>query len=171
MTGPQTRQRPAGTGREVASKKPHAHSTANPVSLLLSRLDNVRQYGSGYRADCPTGHRSRGTLAIGVGDDDRVLLHCHAGCHAADVLGSLGLTLADLHPDRPRDLSPMGRRKAREAVRAAHWAAALGVLATEATVIEVAATMIERGERLSGDDTARVRVAASRIHGCREVLA
>lgn len=148
----------------------HIRIGVYPIDRLIPLLAGVRQYGTGWRADCPTGHRSRGTLAVGVGDDGRVLLHCHAGCDAADVLAAVGLTLADLYPDRPRDLSPMGRRAARDAMRSAHWSAALGVLSAEATVIEVAAVMIERGEPLSPDDVARVHVAAQRIHGCREVL-
>jgi hypothetical protein len=54
--------------------------------------------------------------------------------------------------------------------READWAAALGVLGSEATVCEVALTSLERGEQFSADDIARTRLAIARIHAAREVL-
>lgn len=98
------------------------------------------------------------------------MLHCFAGCSAADVVVAVGLTLADLFPERPRDDSPEGRRAARAALREAGWHAALGVLAMEATVVEVAAEATLRGEPMTQDDVDRVHLAANRIHDAREVL-
>ena len=143
---------------------------STPADVLLSRLDNARRHGNGWRADCPVGHSSRGSLSIGERDDGAVMLHCFAGCSAADVVAAAGLTLADLFPERPRDDSPEGRRAARAAFREAGWHAALGVLAMEATVVEVAAEATLRGEPMTPDDVDRVHLAANRIHDAREVL-
>jgi hypothetical protein len=142
-----------------------------PVETLLARLDSVRAHGpNGWRADCPGGHSSRGALSVGESDDGRVLVRCFAGCSAAEIVAAVGLNLADLFPARSEDRSPLGRSRRREAMRQSAWAAALGVLSREATIVEVAATAIERGQVLTPEDIERVRCAAARIHGAREVL-
>lgn len=138
---------------------------------FLARLAHAHQYGTGWRADCPVGHSSRGSLAVAVGEDGRVLLQCFAGCSAADIVVAAGLTLADLFPARVRDDTPAGRRAARAAHRQSAWGAALRVLAGEATVVEAAAAMIERGGELTAEDVERVHVAAQLIRNAREVLA
>jgi hypothetical protein len=99
-----------------------------------------------------------------------VLLHDFAGCEVVDVLAAVGLTLADLFPDRVRDDSPEGRRAARAAFRETGWRAALGVLAAESGVVLAAARVIAR-EILTPDDTARLALAVERIRAAREVLA
>ncbi len=186
---PQTRHGPGALARTEAANHTHriANHTAlagyralvgnsrpsvrtNPVDLLLRRLDGVRQYGDAWRADCPTGHRTRGTLRIATGDDGRVLLHCHAGCDAATVAEGAGLRLSDLYVQPVTRMTDAERRRARQRAREADWAAALGVLAAEATVIEVAAAMIERGDTLAAADIDRVRTASRRIHAAQEVL-
>jgi len=59
---------------------------------LLDRLQGVRRYGGGWRANCPNGHeKTRGSLSITEGEDGRVLVTCFA-CH-------------DPHQDLPNDLS------------------------------------------------------------------
>src|SRR5688572_24068061 len=75
------------------------------VDLLLSRLEGVRQTHNGWRAFCPA-HQlpphqpGRGrTLSVALGNGG-VLVHCHAGCGAADILQAVGLELVDLF-DRP----------------------------------------------------------------------
>jgi len=37
-------------------------------------------------------------LSVSEGDDDRVLIHCHAGCATDAVLGAIGLAATDLFP-------------------------------------------------------------------------
>lgn len=140
------------------------------VNTLLERLQGVRKHGEAWRADCPLGHSSRGALSVATGDDGRVLLHCFAGCEASDIAAAVGLRLADLYPERVTRMTPEERRSARLRARESNWAAALGVLATEATVCEVAAEMIRRGEPMAADDVERVHTASQRIHGAREVL-
>lgn len=140
-------------------------------AILLSRLERVQRTGTGWRADCPNGHKTHGTLSVAQGDDGRVLLHCFAGCSSADVLGAAGLTLADVMPERLRDPSPEGRRAAREAFKRSAWSAALGVIEREARVVLIAAHDLLRGSPLTADDTARLDVAVERIEDARTVLA
>ena len=57
------------------------------IETLISRLDGVRETGSGkYLARCPAHDDRNPSLAIKDGDDGRVLVHCFAGCGTAEVL-------------------------------------------------------------------------------------
>lgn len=141
------------------------------ADILLSRLDRVRSTGpNSWRADCPCGHRSHGTLAITETGDGTLILHDFAGCSAGDVVGAAGLTLADLFPTKPKDTTPEGRRQARQAFRRSSWDAALNVLGREATVVSIAAHDLCEGNTLTSEDHDRLRLATSRIDSAREVL-
>lgn len=176
---PQTRRSPAGTGLQSRGKNiggcvDYSHlagqTSSRPVDAFLTRLDHVRQRGRGWRADCPCGHASRGALSVAEGDDGRVLIRCFAGCEVADVLAALGMGLADLFPERVRDLSPLGRAQRREAARAANVAAAVSVLDRETLVVLAAVGALRRGDALTDADRDRIALAAQRIHDVREVL-
>ena len=69
------------------------------VEMFISRLDKVSGSAKGWRARCPAHDDRHPSLSIGVGDDDRVLLKCHAGCSTEAVVDALGLTMRDLMPD------------------------------------------------------------------------
>ncbi|MHB1873025.1 MAG: DNA primase [Steroidobacteraceae bacterium] len=141
------------------------------LDALLSRLDRVQRNAHGWRADCPNGHKARGALSVTQGDDGRVLLHCFAGCAVADVLGALGLTLADVMPERLRDESPEARRQARERFRLASVSAAAGVIAREADLVLIAAADTAQGIPLAEADLGRLAEGVERLHAAREVLA
>ena len=75
-----------------------------------------RQSGDGYIAQCPAHDDEHPSLSIGLGDDGRVLLNCHAGCDTKAVVAALGLTMVDLFGGytfnialsrRMMDVSPM----------------------------------------------------------------
>lgn len=141
------------------------------AALLLSRLEGVRRSGDGWRANCPNGHaRTRGTLSIAEADDGCILLSCFA-CHDTPaILAALGLELADLFPERIKDMTPEGRRAAREAFKRASWAAALHVLAREAFVVLLAARDVLACKALPAGDVDRLAAAVDRIEQAREVL-
>ena len=145
-------------------------SPAPAFNILLTRLANVHACGSGWRADCPCGHRSKGTLSITASERGNVLLHCFAGCEPHDILACFGLEVADLFPERIADSSPEARRTAQEAFRRNGWAAALGVLLREATVVLCAVAFAKRGEMLTDEDQERLDLAAEHIASAREVL-
>jgi hypothetical protein len=142
------------------------------AAMLLSRLESVKRSGNGWRADCPNpAHtKARGSLSISEADDGRVLLDCFA-CHdTRAILGTLGLELADLFPERIKDPSPEARRAAREAFKRSSWAAALGVLGRESGIVLLAARDMLAGNVLPADDVTRLVLAEDRITRAREVL-
>jgi hypothetical protein len=63
---------------------------------ILARLAQVRKTTSGWSARCPAHDDQNPSLSITVGDDGRVLLHCHAGCSFDAVLNALGMQSAAL---------------------------------------------------------------------------
>jgi putative DNA primase/helicase len=52
----------------------------DPVEKVLSRLENVKKYGTSFTARCPVHDDQHPSLSIGIGDDGCALLKCHAGC-------------------------------------------------------------------------------------------
>jgi hypothetical protein len=92
------------------------------VETLLSALDGVRENVSGWSALCPAHHDKNPSLSIGVGDDGRVLLHCHAGCSPKAIIEAVRLTEADLFvADCPQQktVKPRERSKKYATVEAA----------------------------------------------------
>ena len=65
---------------------------------VLELLDGVRRSGAGYIARCPAHDDQHVSLSVSLGDDMRVLVHCHAGCETEDVCKGIGLRLPDLFP-------------------------------------------------------------------------
>ncbi len=54
----------------------------------------------GWIARCQAHDDRHPSLSIGVGDDGRALLNCHAGCEALAITRALGLSMSDLMPPR-----------------------------------------------------------------------
>lgn len=144
--------------------------TGDPLRVLLDRLESVRRSGKGWRARCPAcgGHSRK--LAATEADNGAVLLHCFAGCSAPDVLAAIGLTLADLYPERILPTTPEECRIVRQRMQESAWGAALPLLGFEATIVLIAGEQIVTGEALSAADLARLRQAVESIHRAREVL-
>jgi len=147
------------------------HSAIGPVGVLLARLEGVRSAGRGYSARCPAHQDRSASLSIAEGRDGCALVKCFAGCEPQSIVHALGLEMADLFPERIVDSSPGGRAAAREAWRQTGWAAALGVLAREATIVAIAGREVADGRALGAEDHARLLVALERIQDAREVLA
>lgn len=78
----------------------------HPLELVLGRLDGVRECSSGYESRCPAHDDHHASLSVSLGDDGRVLVHCHAGCQPADVCKSIGLRLRDLFPSNGNGHDP-----------------------------------------------------------------
>lgn len=71
---------------------------------LISRLHGVRRTGEGeWVARCPAHQDRSPSLAIKEAGGDVMLLHCFAGCPTEDVLAAIGLTFADIMPERRDD--------------------------------------------------------------------
>ncbi len=75
-------------------------TASSKTSLLLDRLEHVKATGQGkWLALCPAHDDRSPSLSIRE-TGDRVLVHCFAGCAVSDVLLALGLSMADLFPER-----------------------------------------------------------------------
>ncbi|WNK19360.1 CHC2 zinc finger domain-containing protein [Halomonas piscis] len=141
-------------------------STAD-VYRFLDRLDKVQSKGPERWAACCPAHDDRGpSLSVRVADDGKLLVHCFAGCGAADVVAAVGLELSDLFPKRDSDT--WGRPVA----ATQRWVPrdVLAAVAREALIAVMAAEATHRGESLSDDDLQRLSVAAGRLRSAaREV--
>ncbi|MCC6619208.1 MAG: hypothetical protein IT341_09265 [Chloroflexi bacterium] len=69
---------------------------SGPAIDLLNRLEAVRRNGAGWMARCPVHEDRTPSLSVGIGDDGRALVTCHAGCDLAAILGALRLEARDL---------------------------------------------------------------------------
>lgn len=67
-----------------------------PIDLIMSKLPGAKLCGRGFAARCPAHEDRQASLSISEGEDGRVLLHCHAGCDAKNIVAKLGLTMRDL---------------------------------------------------------------------------
>jgi len=65
---------------------------------MLSKLPDVRKNGKGWSARCPAHDDQQPSLSVSLGEDGRVLLHCHAGCEAEAICRAVGLQMKDLYP-------------------------------------------------------------------------
>lgn len=136
---------------------------------ILERLDGVRQTGPDqWVARCPAHDDRSPSLSIKRGDD-RVLVHCFAGCEKDSVISALGLGAGDLF-DRPlahnvAPLSKYQRRRhgqAREALKALHH---------ELSVVYVLAETMHAGYNLDPEERFRLKTAMQRLETAMEVAA
>ncbi|CAE6768621.1 hypothetical protein R69619_03736 [Paraburkholderia nemoris] len=115
---------------------------AQPVDMLLDRLDGLRQVGHGrWVAECPVHRGRRPALAITEKSDSVILLHCFAGCAVADIVAALGLQLHDLFPPRLPGIHRM--KPAKQRFSAAQVLPALSVELLEVAL--VVGAILQRG--------------------------
>jgi hypothetical protein len=68
----------------------------SPITVMLGRLEKVTDRGGGqYSALCPAHEDKNPSLSIRE-IDDRLLLCCHAGCYANEIVAAVDLSLAEL---------------------------------------------------------------------------
>ncbi|WP_089169014.1 DUF927 domain-containing protein [Azotobacter chroococcum] len=137
------------------------NSHCNPLDLLLSRLQGVRQHGERHVACCPAHQDKSPSLSLSRGQGGRVLVHCHAGCETRDVLAAVGLELKDLFPDNlSREQRQQYRREQLEKERY-----------FERLIVESGNGALAKGTELSGEDVARMALAQERIERLDRQLA
>jgi hypothetical protein len=132
------------------------------LNTLLSRLERVQPIGNNrYKALCPAHDDRSPSLAI-EDKSDMLLLHCFSGCETTDVLGAIGLTFADIMPDKA-----MGNFKK---VKKPFYAMdVLGIIKFEATLVYIYASEMAKGLKLTSTDKERLLLATSRINHGYEV--
>ena len=134
----------------------------NNVETVLSRLQKVKKTGDGkYLALCPAHADKTPSLAIKA-VDDRVLLHCFAGCETADVLSAIDLTFTDIMPnecngDFPKEKKPF------------YAAEVLQTIKNESQFTHFCAMHMSKGYKLCDADLKRLAIAAATLKHAYEV--
>lgn len=126
------------------------------VEKVLNLLDKVRSNGKGrWSARCPAHADNGPSLSIREADDGRVLLHCFAGCGAAEVVNALGLSFGDLFPeDRVERRSAGQRLAAADVIDTAHH---------EILVALAIVSDLRKGIRINED---RLQLCETKLSNC-----
>lgn len=129
------------------------------VDELLSKLQKVKRTGAGrWIACCPAHNDKSPSLSVRLADDDRILIHCFAGCELASVLGAVALNFSDIMPT-----SLLGHKRSERAPFTA--TDALRCISFEAKIVALCAIKILQGKKLSIKDKERLIKANERING------
>lgn len=133
------------------------------VADLISRLSKARETGrDSWLACCPAHEDRSPSLTVKALDDGRILVHCFAGCGAADVVAALGLTVSDLFPKPLGEFRPISQPfSASDVLRA---------LRREAGILALAAAHMAEGNPVDAAQSARVTLAAERISEAAEYI-
>lgn len=157
--------RPLGRKPDAYQNTLHRHYNLNPLNQVLAGLENIRPAGKGYRADCPNGHRNRGSLAISESDEGAVLMHCHSGCSCLEVLHGLGLEMKDLFPRQNINrMTPQERREYSQKVQFSALISALELVPPEMNIVACAGVDLSKGKPLDLADHRRLELAIQRVN-------
>ena len=74
--------------------------TEQIIDALKAAGHPPKRGGTSWSACCPVHDDTNPSLTVSEGDDGCALLCCHAGCDVDSIVSALGLTVADLWPDR-----------------------------------------------------------------------
>ena len=125
---------------------------------LVSRLDGVKQTGQDrWIARCPAHNDKSPSLAIRE-VDDRVLIHCFAGCDVYEVVSAVGLKLSDLFPPK---VPIEGHKPISRPFPAADI---LYALRKETVILSLVANNLIKGVKLDPVDIDRLHLAATRFN-------
>lgn len=123
---------------------------------IITHLDGVKNTGQDkWIAKCPAHEDRSPSLAIRE-VEERLLLHCFAGCSAYEIVSAVGLELSDLFPEKITAGSrPLSRPSPASDI--------LRCLCSETTFLVVCASDLARGEKLKQEDKDRLLISASRF--------
>jgi hypothetical protein len=116
-----------------------------------------------WQARCPAHSDKSPSLSIG-GRDGKTLIHCFGGCDVADVLGAVGLSVADLFPE------PLPMDRAFQYTPGVRWInpkEILGAMRIEAAVLAVISADMLNGKPV---DRKRLLKAHERIQNAMEAM-
>ena len=128
------------------------------ATALIDRLERVRQTAPGrWLAKCPAHQDRSPSLSIRELDDGRVLLYDFGGCQVGDVLAAVGLTVADLFPQR---LPGHSHAATHSKIPARDL---LEIVSHETSIVAVIVTDLIAKKTISDTDWQRLALAVSRI--------
>ncbi len=137
---------------------------SSKLQTLLNCLEDVTKHGDGYRSKCPYHGGDNKTILSVTEIDGRILVNCFHGCETNDVLASIGLTFADIMPERlTHKATPEQRRKWKQDALHRDWAEFVKDLVAESRIVYVANLQLCTGQALNSEDSARLKLAMERI--------
>lgn len=129
------------------------------ADILLQHLQKVKRTGNGrWLACCPAHTDKTASLSIRETDSGSTLVHCFAGCSVHEIIGAVGLDMADLFPPREE-----GKHATKGERRPFPAADILRTIAFESTLVLIAAADLLVGNPFNETDRARLALAAARI--------
>ncbi|MBX3640652.1 MAG: hypothetical protein KF888_09080 [Nitrosomonas sp.] len=136
---------------------PHC-TNIDPFNEVVSRLKGViKRHNGGILAFCPSHDDRKGrSLAVSVGREGQVLIHCFAGCSIHEITGAIGLNPSDLFSRNENKYDPQTRSFFNE------WQI-LSALRTDALVVLLAARSMQAGHVLPKSDIDFLSKAVIRI--------
>lgn len=123
-----------------------------------------KSYRSGkdeYQCLCPAHNDKTASLSIKNLPDERILIHCFAGCAANDILGAVGLTFDDIVPKRLGDFKPVSKPFNPYAV--------LKAISSETLLVALAGLEVANGKTLPQEDKDRLIIAVNRLREAYEL--
>ena len=128
---------------------------------LIARLDRVRDAGAGHwQACCPSHGDGTPSLSIKEDSTGKILIHCHAGCSAEQIVSAVGLNIADLFPSRSSEYEGYTPKRRPKLITARQG---LEICAKESLLISVIASDFAKSTVLSEKDRERLLLAAGRV--------
>lgn len=87
-------------------------TTEERLGRVLGVLENVSGRDRQWSAFCPAHEDRKASLSVGVGDDDKVLVYCFAGCEFEEIEEALNLPAEVWFgpPDKDEERDVFGRR-------------------------------------------------------------
>lgn len=145
------------SGKYSNFDNPH-YTNTDPFQEVSSRLNGViKRHNGGILAFCPSHDDRKGrSLAVSVGREGQVLIHCFAGCSIHEITGAIGLNPSDLFPRNENKYDPQTRSFFNE------WQI-LSALRTDALVVLLAARSMQAGHVLPESDIDFLSKAVVRI--------
>lgn len=70
------------------------------IQQFLALFPSVKETKKGWDVNCPAHDDRHPSLGVMVGQEGRIVLNCLAHCENHDIVSALGITMADLFPDR-----------------------------------------------------------------------
>lgn len=140
--------------------------THSPLHLLLDRLTGVKQTKTDrWQARCPAHDDRSPSLSVTETADGTLLIKCWAGCSAADIVSAIGLDLRDL-------FTPKFNGQTYRASKPPRYSASevVKTVITEATILTLGYSALERGDALNAQDKNRVDLAIAAINNARETI-
>ena len=127
------------------------------IDTILSRLNNVKKTSKDneYSALCSAHKDKSPSLSIKELPDGRVLINCFAGCSPSEILGSIGLSLEDLFPQKLGDF-----KSEKKPFSSNHG---LKLIGYESSIILACAGFLREGKELSEANFSRMVEAVTRI--------